>query len=104
MKLKHFSNGMRARLAFSSSLYTDSDVLLIDEVLSVGDIKFRQKSYQAFLELKKNSKTILHVTHNLDKLTEYSDRVILLDKGKLISIGKPVEVIALYKKLHSSKN
>jgi len=99
LKLKHFSTGMRARLAFSIAMQIDPDVLLVDEILSVGDRNFRQKSYEVFLNFKKKNKTILHSTHNLDNLSEFSDRILLLDKGKMILIGKPDEVIEKYKTL-----
>jgi len=101
MKLKNFSTGMRSRLAFSISLQIKSDILLLDEVLSVGDRLFREKSYEAFLSFRKNKKTILQVTHNLGNLPKYTDRVLLLHQGKIISIGKPEEVITRYKEINS---
>jgi len=101
MKLKNFSTGMRSRLAFSISLQIKSDILLLDEVLSVGDRLFREKSYEAFLSFRKNKKTILQVTHNLGNLPKYTDRVLLLHQGKIISIGKPEEVITRYKEISS---
>ena len=101
MKLKHFSSGMRARLAFASAIQIDPDILLIDEVLSVGDKDFQKKSYETFLSLKKNKKTILHATHNLNKLSEFSDRVLLLHKGKIVMIGNPDEVIRKYRDMKS---
>jgi len=99
MKLKYFSTGMRARLAYGIAMQVDPDVLLIDEVLSVGDIGFQKKSYETFLSLTKSKKTILHSTHNLNKLAEFSDRVLLLHKGKLVQFGPPDEVIKKYKSL-----
>jgi len=96
MKLKQFSSGMRARLAFSTAMQIDPDILLVDEILSVGDKDFQKKSYETFLQFKKNKRTILHATHNLSKLSEYSDRVLLLDKGRVVMIGEPTEVIEKY--------
>lgn len=96
LKIKHYSTGMRARLAFSIGMQIEPDILLIDEILSVGDKDFREKSYKTFLTFKKNKKTIIHATHNLEKLKEFSDRVLLLNKGKIISIGNPDEVIKKY--------
>jgi len=97
MKLKHYSTGMKARLAFATAMQINPDILLIDEVLAVGDKDFQKKSYETFLSLRKNKKTILHATHNLDKLSEFSDRVLLLDQGKIVMMGKPDEVIQKYK-------
>lgn len=97
LKIKHYSTGMKARLAFSIAMEIDPDILLVDEILSVGDIDFQKKSYEAFLTFKKNKKTILHASHNLNKLLEFSDRILLLQKGKIIMIGNPEEVIKKYK-------
>jgi len=102
MKLKHFSSGMRARLSFAIAMQVDSDIFLIDEILSVGDKDFQKKSYDSILSLKKEKKTIIHCTHNLKKLSEFSDRVILLDKGKIIMDGNPEEVIQKYIESKSS--
>jgi ubiquinone/menaquinone biosynthesis C-methylase UbiE len=103
MKLKQYSSGMRTRLAFSVALQIDPDILLVDEILSVGDISFRQKSYDAFLSFKKSGKTILYTTHNLDVLPKICDRVMLIHHGKLIMIGKPAEVIYKYKEITKPK-
>jgi len=99
MKIKHFSTGMRARLAFSIGMEIDPDVLLVDEILSVGDKNFRKKSYETFMRFKKQNKTILYATHNISNLSNFSDKVLLLDKGKMVMIGKPDEVIEKYENL-----
>jgi len=99
MKLKHFSSGMRARLAFSTAMQIDSDIMIIDEILAVGDRIFREKSYDAFLSFRKKKKTILQVTHNLNSLQEFTDRILLLHEGKMLMLGKPDEVIKRYKDL-----
>jgi len=101
LKLKHYSSGMRARLGFSIALEVESDILLIDEILSVGDHLFKQKSYETFLNFKKNKKTIIHVTHNLKKISEFSDRILLLDEGKILEIGEPDKVIKKYLEIKS---
>ncbi len=103
MQLKHYSSGMRARLAFATAMQINPDILLVDEILSVGDKDFRKKSYESFLSFKKDKKTILHATHNLEKIPELSDRVLLLDKGKNVMIGKPDEVIKKYHEIKFSK-
>jgi len=99
MKLKHFSTGMRARLGFATALEINPDIILIDEVLAVGDVPFREKSFRAFSSFKKNKKTIVFSTHNMNLISNLSDRVILMDHGKLVQIGKPSEVIPFYKKI-----
>jgi len=104
MKLKQFSTGMRARLAFTTALQIKSDILLIDEILAVGDIKFNEKSFQEFLNFKNNKKTILYTSHNLGKISELCDRVLLINKGKMIMFGNPQEVIEKYKEITSSEN
>lgn len=101
LKLKHFSSGMRSRLGFATAIQVNPDILLVDEILSVGDRIFREKSYEIILSLKKNSKTILHSTHNLDKLSELSDRVLLLHKGHIVMIGEPKKIIKEYMELRS---
>jgi len=99
-KLKHFSTGMRVRLAFSTALQIESDIFLLDEVLAVGDMMFRKKSFDAFLELKKRGKTILQATHNLKILSEISDQVLLLHQGKVLTIGPPDETIQKYREMN----
>jgi len=98
-KLKHYSSGMRARLACSIALETNPDILLMDEILSTGDIRFREKSYKAFLSFKNNDKTILFTTHSIRMSSELADKVILIDKGKIVMIGNPDEVISKYKEI-----
>jgi len=98
MKLKNYSTGMRVRLAFSTALEINPDILLVDEILSVGDIGFREKSYKAFLSFKEKGKTIIFSSHNLKSISELSDRVILLNKGQVEAIGKPDDVINTYRK------
>jgi len=97
LKIKHFSAGMKARLAFSTVLEIETDIILIDEVLSVGDIKFKDKSLQAFLEFKRKGKTIVLTSHSMGTISKFCDRVMLLDEGKMIDIGKPDEIISKYK-------
>jgi ABC-type polysaccharide/polyol phosphate transport system ATPase subunit len=99
MKLSHYSSGMKARLAFSTVKEINPDILLVDEVLSVGDKVFKEKSFEAFLNFKKAKKTILYTTHNLDKISDLSDRVLLMHKGKMISIGEPKEILENYKEI-----
>ena len=80
----------------------ESDILLVDEILSVGDKNFQKKSYNTFLRFKKEKKTILHASHNLNSLLEFSDRILLLHKGKNVMIGNPKDVIKKYLEINSS--
>jgi len=102
MKLKHYSSGMKSRLAFATAIQIDPDILLVDEILAVGDKDFQKKSYESFLSFKNKNKTILHATHSLQRIPDFSDRVLLLDKGKNVMIGKPEEVIKKYMHIKSS--
>jgi len=104
LKLKHFSSGMRTRLAFSTAMQINADILLIDEILSVGDRIFREKSYDSLLSFKKAKKTIVLTTHSIEKLTEFADKVLLLHKGRVVLIGEPEEVIKKYGEIKSSNS
>ncbi|MBC2737749.1 MAG: ABC transporter ATP-binding protein [Desulfobacteraceae bacterium] len=88
-----YSTGMRMRLAFALFTYLESDILILDEVLAVGDIFFRQKCYERLNELIKNETTIIMVTHNMSTVKEYCDRVLVLEKGKVHFDGPPQKAI-----------
>ena len=96
-KLKNFSTGMYARLAFSTAIEVDPDILLVDEVLSVGDESFQQKSFKKFSEFKNNGKTIIFVSHNLPQVQELCDDVLWLKNGHIESYGEPDKVIQDYR-------
>jgi ABC-type polysaccharide/polyol phosphate transport system ATPase subunit len=89
LKLKNYSSGMQVRLAFSVMSQVDADVLLIDEVLAVGDAAFQQKCFDVFHRLKQEGKTILFVTHDMAAVTRFCDRAMLLDRGRIETIGAP---------------
>lgn len=99
MKLKYYSTGMRVRLAFSTALQVNPDILLVDEVLSVGDMSFQKKSLEAFLSFKNENKTILFTSHNMQMISKICDHVLLLNNGELLMEGKPDEVIRQFKEL-----
>jgi len=99
LKLKHYSSGMKARLACSIALEINSDVLLMDEMLTAGDIKFKKKSFESFLQFVNGGKTILYTTHSLGMSEKLSDKIILINDGKLVMIGEPKEVIEKYKEI-----
>mgnify|MGYP001399750116 CR=1 FL=1 len=95
-ELKNYSSGMQARLAFSIAINTDAEILLVDEVLSVGDINFQKKCYNYFKNLKAQKKTVIFVTHNIDLIKKYCDKVFYIEKGRLISKGDPGRIIKKY--------
>jgi ABC-type polysaccharide/polyol phosphate transport system ATPase subunit len=100
LKLKNYSSGMLVRLAFSLLLEVDADVLLIDEVLAVGDAAFQQKCADAFREMKAAGKTIVLVTHQMATVEEYCHRAMLIDDGHIAHIGEPEEVGRRYLRLN----
>jgi len=99
MPLKQYSSGMRARLAFSTGFQIDPDILIIDEILSVGDIKFRAKGLDAILSLKKNNKTIILASHSMNMIAKICDRALILQQGKLIGMGDTTTMIKKYKEI-----
>ncbi|MCD4762204.1 ABC transporter ATP-binding protein [bacterium] len=95
--VKRFSSGMYVRLAFSVAAHMEPDILIIDEVLSVGDAKFQKKCLGKMDEItRESSRTILFVSHNMDAIIDLCDRCILLDKGKIKMIGQTADVVDCY--------
>ncbi|MHB8603122.1 MAG: ABC transporter ATP-binding protein [Nitrosotalea sp.] len=103
-KLKNFSSGMNARLAFATAIQVDPDILLVDEVLSVGDISFQGKSFDVFMEYKKKGKTIIFVSHAIDQIQNLCDKALWLHNGIIKSYGDPVTVVEEYKKFAGDKD
>ena len=97
--VKLYSSGMFVRLAFSAAIHVDPDILIIDEALAVGDIKFQNKCYRKFREFKAQGKTIIFVTHSTDLIAKHCDRAILLDQGQMMMDGDPNDVINFYLEL-----
>ncbi|OGL36533.1 hypothetical protein A3F38_00105 [Candidatus Saccharibacteria bacterium RIFCSPHIGHO2_12_FULL_48_21] len=98
-KLKNYSSGMQVRLAFSIAIRAHSDILLLDEVLAVGDTAFQQKCYDYFSELKKAGKTIILVSHNMSIIENFCDHVILIDAGVIKHIGDGREIATKYEQM-----
>ncbi len=94
--VKNFSSGMIAKLAFSISTVVSPDILIVDEILSVGDIKFQEKSLNKMMELIKGGTTVLFVSHSIESIKSLCDRVIWLDHGKIVKIGSSKEVCDEY--------
>jgi ABC-2 type transport system ATP-binding protein len=99
-KLKNYSSGMQVRLAFSvATVLADSDILLIDEVLAVGDADFQRKCFEYFKKLKKDKKTVIFVSHDMSAVREYCDKAILIDKSEVIFSGSAEDAAKEYTRL-----
>lgn len=95
-KLKNYSSGMQVRLAFSVATTAKADILLIDEVLAVGDADFQRKCFDYFKQLKKSQTTVVFVSHDMSAVREYCDRAVLIDRSKLIAEGQPDKIASEY--------
>ena len=102
-KLKNFSSGMHVRLAFSVAIQVDAEILLMDEVLAVGDMHFQQKCFEVFNQYKKEEKTIVLVTHDMSAVQNYCTRAIFLNEGKIVKDGPAIEVVAAYTEYATSQ-
>jgi ABC-2 type transport system ATP-binding protein len=100
LKLKNYSSGMLVRLAFSLMMEVDADILLIDEVLAVGDAAFQQKCGDAFREMKAAGKTIVLVTHEMSTVEDFCHRAMLIDGGSIQQIGDPAEIGRSYLRMN----
>src|SRR4029079_11503139 len=89
LKLKNYSSGMSVRLAFAVSVQVDAEILLVDEVLAVGDAAFQQKCFEQFERMKAAGRTIIFVTHDMKAVERFCDRAMLIDRGKVQQIGSP---------------
>ena len=99
LKLKNYSSGMHVRLAFSVAIQVDADILLIDEVLAVGDAAFQQKCFDVFNRMREEGRTIVFVTHDMGAVTRFCHRAMLLERGAMVSIGDPRDVADRYLEL-----
>jgi len=100
LKLKNYSSGMTVRLAFSVAVQVDADVLLVDEVLAVGDAAFQQKCFDQFHRLKDEGKTIVFVTHDMSAVERFCDRALLLERGRIMAIDAPHAIARAYNELN----
>ena len=103
MPIRNYSSGMMARLAFSIASVVQPEILIVDEILAVGDAKFQEKSYARMKELMSGGATVLFVSHDIGKIEEMCDRVIWLDHGKIIEIGPAKKICTKYKKFQKTK-
>ena len=95
-KLKNYSSGMQVRLAFSIAIRAHGDILLLDEVLAVGDTAFQRKCFNYFSELKKAKQTVVLVTHSMESVQSFCTRAIMIEDGKIIIDGSPLKVARKY--------
>jgi ABC-type polysaccharide/polyol phosphate transport system ATPase subunit len=100
LKLKNYSSGMQVRLAFSVMIHVDAEILLVDEVLAVGDAAFQQKCFDVFYRMRDEGKTILLVTHDMAAVTRFCHRAMLLEKGHAVMLDEPEKVAKRYLELN----
>ncbi len=100
LKLKNYSSGMHVRLAFSVAIQVDADILMIDEVLAVGDAAFQQKCFDVFNDMRDRGRTIIFVTHDMASMQRFCHRALLLERGKPVYLGEPHEVADRYLELN----
>jgi ABC-type polysaccharide/polyol phosphate transport system ATPase subunit len=101
MKLKNFSTGMQMRLGFATAIQVDADVLLVDEVLAVGDAPFRRKCLDTFHRLKEEGRTIVFVSHDTGVIRQLSDRVLVVEGGEVVTIGRSQEALGEYEVINA---
>jgi ABC-type polysaccharide/polyol phosphate transport system ATPase subunit len=102
LKIKNYSSGMLVRLAFSVMIQVDADILLIDEVLAVGDANFQQKCQEEFRRIKKSNSTVIFVTHEMKAIQEFCDQGVLLERGNVVDIGDVEKISEHYMDLNFS--
>jgi ABC-type polysaccharide/polyol phosphate transport system ATPase subunit len=95
--VKHYSSGMYVRLAFSIAVHVPFDILLVDEILSVGDLSFQKKCYALMEKFKADGKTILYVGHDLNRVAAFCDQAAYLRSGKILATGAAKNVVARYR-------
>lgn len=96
LPIKKYSSGMYSRLGFSVCAFCNPDILLVDEVLAVGDVNFQRKCLFKMNEFKKQGRTIVFVSHDMNAIRSICDRVIYLENGKITRIGKTNQIVAMY--------
>lgn len=100
-KLRNYSSGMQVRLAFSIAIKAKSSILLIDEVLAVGDTAFQHKCINYFKRVKREGRTVVFVTHDMSSVERFCDRVLVLDKSKFLGIFKPKDATKIYQEINA---
>jgi ABC-type polysaccharide/polyol phosphate transport system ATPase subunit len=100
LKLKNYSSGMQVRLAFAVAIQVDAEIVLIDEVLAVGDASFQQKCFDEFQRLKSEGRTIVFVTHDMGSVERFCDRAMLMERGQVVHLGDATTVARRYNELN----
>jgi len=100
LRLKNYSSGMHVRLAFSVAIQVDAEILLVDEVLAVGDAAFQQKCFEQFHRMKAEGRTILFVTHDMAAVERFCDRAMLVERGRIVATGAPADIARRYNELN----
>lgn len=103
-KLKNYSSGMQVRLAFSLAIRAEADILLVDEVLAVGDADFQKKCFKYFRNLKTDKKTVVFVSHDMHAIQEYCDRAILIEQSEVVTSGAAYDVAMAYTRMFLEDN
>jgi ABC-type multidrug transport system ATPase subunit len=104
LKLKNYSSGMHVRLAFSVAIQVDAEILLVDEVLAVGDAAFQQKCFDVFNRMRDDGRTIVFVTHDMGSLNRFCHRALLLERGSVVHLGEPHEVADRYLEINFGRD
>jgi ABC-type polysaccharide/polyol phosphate transport system ATPase subunit len=104
LKLKNYSSGMHVRLAFSVAIQVDAEILLVDEVLAVGDASFQQKCFDVFNQMRDGGRTIVFVTHDMGSLNRFCHRALLLERGSTVHLGEPHEIADRYLELNFGRD
>ena len=104
LKLKNYSTGMQVRLGFSVAIQVDADILLVDEVLAVGDAAFQQKCYDVFHRLRGEGKTIVFVSHDMGAMQRFCHRALLLERGSMVHMGDPKDVADRYLEINFGRD
>jgi ABC-type polysaccharide/polyol phosphate transport system ATPase subunit len=97
LQVKHYSSGMSVKLAFAVAMQVDAPIMLLDEVLAVGDFVFAEKCFALFERYKKEGKTIVLVTHSASSMKRFADRAMLIHKSHIEGIGTPDEILEIYR-------
>jgi ABC-type polysaccharide/polyol phosphate transport system ATPase subunit len=100
LKLKNYSSGMSVRLGFSVAIQVDAEVILVDEVLAVGDAAFQRKCFDEFDRLRAEGRTILFVTHDMNTVERFCDRAMLIERGRMLDIGDPADITRRYNEVN----
>lgn len=103
-QVKFYSSGMYVRLAFSVSVFSDPDILLVDEVLAVGDEPFQEKCISKIREFQEQGRTIIFVSHSADQVIDICTRAVVMEKGSIVYDGKPKKAIEVLRKIYLTQN